>query len=190
MLAQKISDAGTGQHWYPPHIFDPECEVGNVITVERPQTQYAEHAFYDMEASGFYAIASRFVSSELVQSFKVISDNRTAPAEQVSEQTVRSAIERNLSRIDYLINQLRQLSRQLQDIHAVPELFDRICNRWHFTHYQRGVLLHSLKRLQNMAPEQAIWTAELEQQRNTQDVLRFLQNKLDALPVKLNKSTA
>jgi adenosylhomocysteine nucleosidase len=190
VLAQKISDAGTGLNWYPPHVFDPECATGNIITVDRPQTEYAQRAFFDMEASGFYATASRFVTSELVQSYKVVSDNRTAPAEQVSEQTVRSVIERNLSQIDFLINQLWKLTGQLRDIHTTPELFDRICNRWHFTQYQQGVLQQLIKRLDVLAPEQVLWTSELEQQQNAHDVLLFLQNILDTLPVELKKTTA
>lgn len=112
VLAHKITDANTGTTWYPAISFRHSWPTVELISVDQPQTDYADNIAYDMEASGFYTSASRFNSDKLVQVFKLISDNDTSPPEQVSAKFVEEIISTKLDSIDELIQQLIKLEKQ------------------------------------------------------------------------------
>ena len=75
LLMNKITEKTSGESFYPGTLlwgFDSSA----VITVDEIEKEYDEDVAYEMEASGFYRAAQALSSSEFVQAFKVISDNR------------------------------------------------------------------------------------------------------------------
>ena len=134
-----------------------------------------------MEASGFYATATRFSTSELVHCFKVISDNKDQPASRVSEPLTQRLIEQNIDTIDQVLNELDQMAGQLETIEAIPKDFQFCCERWHFTSYQQSVLQRSLKRLEALSYNNDFFYDEVCRLKNGKDVLRYLQQKIDEL---------
>ncbi len=72
----KIVDVSSGQKWYPPQILKTGKSQGSALLTVDQAGDYPEgDALVDMEASGFYSIASRFSTRELVQCVKIVSDN-------------------------------------------------------------------------------------------------------------------
>lgn len=104
-LAHKITDASTGQNWYPVFITKPNIPTASLLTVEQPEQEYREDALYDMEAASFFAAANRFAPSELIHCFKCISDNRASPAEHISKKIVTELIAAQLKMIFTLAEQ-------------------------------------------------------------------------------------
>lgn len=92
LLAEEILESATGQSWRPTLPFRSNLPKVTVCTVDRPETEFATSAAYDMEASGFFAAASRFVRPGLVQVCKVVSDNRGDDLTQLTADRVEGLI--------------------------------------------------------------------------------------------------
>lgn len=100
LLANKITDQASGRSWLLPSAFEPPCDCGEIRTVDRPESEYLSDAAYDMEAAGFFDMASRLVTPELVQVLKVVSDNRDQGPEGVSARAVEAVIQSRLETVD------------------------------------------------------------------------------------------
>jgi hypothetical protein len=90
LLANRVTDASSGQVWYPNLLQVPPCGTDSLLTLERPDASYPHAGMVDMEASGFFPTACRFSGIELVQVLKVVSDNRRSPVRGLSGKQVRA----------------------------------------------------------------------------------------------------
>ena len=115
-LANKITDAGTQQSWYPGIIIAPPCQTASVITVDNAENDYTSSALYEMESSGFYATASRFATTELIHCFKIVSDNPDNPSHNITEKSTEELISKHVETIDILLTQLKQLASEMNEI--------------------------------------------------------------------------
>jgi len=112
-IGHKIQDAASGLSWYPPLVVDLPCPTAPFLTAERREEEYALPWVHEMEASGFYPTACRFSTSELVQCFRVISDNPEATLERSpSASFVERLIRENLDRIESFAEALLSLARE------------------------------------------------------------------------------
>ena len=114
-LADKIIDMDSGKKFYPQLAFKVPCKTSSVLTESKPQTAYSMDCLYDMEAAAFYEISSKFSSSELIHSLKIVSDNEQSPLEKINEDLVRTWITAHLQTINTLILQLRELRNLLSE---------------------------------------------------------------------------
>ena len=110
VLAHRIMDMATEKTWHSQPIVEHIIPTDRLITVDTPEINYRDSAMYDMEASGFYAIACRFTQLELVQCYKVISDNLATPTSTIVPRRVEQLIVAKLDEIDGLIAKLRSRS--------------------------------------------------------------------------------
>lgn len=183
LLAHRVTDIQSRHNWYPQIIFKPPCSTDDVCTVDNPNTTYRDPGVYDMEASGFYASAIRYSTAELVHCYKVISDNRKTPATHLSNKAVPGLIEKNLNTINHIIAQLQALETELNKLSSNPKGFDAYLDRWHFTFCQRNILHNLLQRVEVLAPNYDPWCEGLEDLTTSAEILRFLQARIDTLPV-------
>ena len=109
-LAHKISDQVNQRSWYPSLTFDPPVPLAEVVTVDEPEIRFERDALYDMEASAFFAIASRFSTGDLVQVLKVVSDNRDKPVSDLKPADVSELIGRRLEAVVDLIEKTSALA--------------------------------------------------------------------------------
>lgn len=130
-LADKITDADSGRHYYPPLVFTPPCPTHSLKTVTKPQLTYPERDLCDMEAAAFYETALRFTSGELIQCLKIVSDNETSPAQNIQPKWVTELIGAKLETIAAILNELTQLAELLIKP-ELPEL-TALLSRYHFT---------------------------------------------------------
>ena len=182
LLAHKITDAATGNHWYPPMPFKRPCQSLELITRDQPEADYDANAAIDMEASGFYATAIRFNSSELVQVLKVISDNHANPATEVNAALAEELICARLDVVDQVIQQLQQLNKKLdqQNSTEIQQLF---MQRWRFTVSQQHQLLRLIQRWQ--AKEMPPLSPEnFDGAKNSKAVLNQLAEQIETAPLR------
>lgn len=183
ILAHKITDKASKKNWYPSIVFSPSCEMENLITVDQAENQYGESAVYEMEAAGFFEIASRFSTAELIHCYKVISDNALYSTKDITEETVIRLITTNLEEIDCIVRKIEELSTTLQSLEKVPLYYEEISDRWHFSVYQKGELRRLLKRhelvLCDSEKNNELLVPLLKQCKNGKGVLSFLEKKLD-----------
>ena len=181
LLAHRITDHATGKSWYPPQLFDLPTTTGSLLTVDVPENNYHQDLAYDMEASGYYPVASRFSSMELVQCFKVVSDNRKQSTATVTAKSCTQLITRKLDEIDTLVRALASLAQEVNRWRAPHTGVEQLTAQWHFTVSQQHQLAELARRWQVLMPEQPLWLSALEKQKNATAVLQSLRQHLDSL---------
>jgi nucleoside phosphorylase len=184
VLAHKIVEAASARCWYPPLVIDTPCPTAEVLTVDSPEQAYPRDVIYEMEASGFYPIACRFSTSELVHVLKIVSDNLGNPTSRLTPNRVQALIERQLDAIAALIAGIAALAGELIATEAIPASLGKALERWHFTVSERRRLVKLLRHYELLYPD----TDQMPQAvdaRTAKDVLRWLEARIAASPVRL-----
>lgn len=189
-LAHRITDSTTGTRWYPPQLLNLSLPTDNVVTVDVPETGYPAAALYEMEASGFFPVACRFSSSELVQCFKVISDNKTRASTAVTAKLCEQLISDRLADIDALVTALSAMADEYSTWHAPHPDLEQLAARWHFSVTQQHQLARLARRWEVLTAGQPIWLDQLEKTRRAADVLYCLEQHLGTLEFRSTKKTA
>ena len=171
-LVNKIHDRSTEQTWFPPIVFEPPCTSDKLVTVDRPESEYKFDGGVDMEASGFYSTASRFTTNELVQSYKVVSDNPRSPVRKFSTNEATDLINRNMEDISFLVDQLLNDSHELSALNKIPIMFDQIQNQIKMTHSEQLLIKDRLKKLHLLNPN--VLTDFSENTESAKTVLKYL----------------
>ena len=95
----------TQYNWYPSLLWKTKIKKNPLITVGFPKIRYSKDFIYDMEASGFFKGARKFVGPEMVQSIKIISDNKKSSILNISSNKIENWIKCKTTIIDKLINE-------------------------------------------------------------------------------------
>ncbi|MCB1670639.1 MAG: hypothetical protein R3F41_02805 [Gammaproteobacteria bacterium] len=129
----RVTDFASGRISYPPVLVDPGAPQSQLVTVDDPETVYADDAAYDMEGSVYLSTVTRFVTSELCQLFKVVSDSPDTPSHSVTESVAAGLIESRLEAIDHLVTRLNELAADYNAIYRRPEEVSRLLERFRLT---------------------------------------------------------
>jgi len=187
LLAHKLIDAASEQQWFPGIVMPIPCASETLTTIDKPVLDYQDDTMLDMEASGFYAAASRFQSCELIHSLKVISDNRQRSSEQITEKTTTAIINDNMATIDSIMTSLLELSSQLNKIEQTPtEIYD-FMEQWHFTTYQQNELRLLLRRWHALSLTNKPSRHHFSNQTTGKAVLIAIKQFLDEQPIIFTK---
>ncbi len=149
-LANCIVDSLTQRTFYPLFTTDFVLPTGKVITVDVVETEYKQHAGYDMEAFGFAASASRFSTFEMIHCFKVVSDNRDNSVQHLTRMEIQKLVAGHVDSIDLLCCQLRDLTKSVAQRIEPEDPTVAFANHWRMTVAQREILrkyLHKTKLL-------------------------------------------
>ncbi len=184
VVAHRITDTATGKSWYPPQLPGQPVPGSCLRTVERPELRYRNDTLYDMEAAGFYPAACCCTTAELVQSFKVVSDNPAHPAAGITAKYCERLIGDQLATIATLTEILQSLQGKYAAWHAPHPDLDRLTQQWHFTVTQRHQLAALLKRWHALT-QQPLMLDALYRQRQAAGVLRLLEQQINTMPVVL-----
>lgn len=85
----KVTDTATQRSFFPDLLVDLELPLAEVCTVDRPVSPIEDSetasppTLYDMEASGFWQAAQRFLPSDSIYSMKVVSDYGFASSQEI-----------------------------------------------------------------------------------------------------------
>jgi flagellar biosynthesis/type III secretory pathway chaperone len=145
LLANKIVHRASGECHYPVPLF-PGFDAGELHTVDKPEYDYPEDVAYDMEAAGFYAEATQYTTIELVQCFKIVSDNKARNADLVSLKSVKKLLADKLQTIHQLVEAMLHLQSSYADFTAVPEQLQQLLARVHLTATQQVQVKRLLQR--------------------------------------------
>lgn len=179
VLAHKIVNTEAGTAVYPTFLEASPCPRAALISVDQPADQYPDNALVDMEAAGFYDAATRFSSSELIHSLKVVSDNCAHPAEMVNAAHASTLIAEHANTIDQVMTQQRTLLDELCAIHQPPEQYAPIMHRWRFSHSQQFQLREMLRRWSVLRDGQQPSMHDLEHCTSGKQVIQWLNAQLD-----------
>jgi nucleoside phosphorylase len=175
-LIDKITDADTQKHYYPPLVFSPPCPTSGIKTVSIPQSDYLHSELCDMESSAFYETAIRFTTGELVQCLKVISDNSLSPLANIRPKQVSAWIAEQLPVIETLLASLRGLAETVSV--SEPPLFAELLQRMHFTANEQIQLKNLICRWQVLNSQEAlVFDKSLQKAR---DILQWLERAVNS----------
>ena len=184
-FAQKITDQATKKSWYPPQIIGIPGVGAHITTYDEPVTSYPGETVCEMEASAYYAVATRFSPGEVVQCCKIISDNRLIKTSDLTPQRVEQLVGEHVGEVDSLIQSLSELAKDLvrcdQD---QPELLQFI-ERWHFTISQKVQLREALRKLMARNAEKMLQVEQWQHCGSAKHVLSEIERYLKSQPVTL-----
>jgi adenosylhomocysteine nucleosidase len=144
----KIRDSISGKHYYPMTPFKTKLDYQTCETVNQPLSDYKIDRVFDMEASAFFATASRFSTAEFIHCLKIVSDN---PVEKIGKNEPRSIelIARNLPRIIEFSEQLRSVILQSSQIGINRSILEGWLTAARYTQSQQTMLQTHLSYLLN-----------------------------------------
>lgn len=183
VLVNKVIDEGRKAQYFHTLAFEAPCRTEECITIETPDHAYMTNKVYDMEAAGFYAIASKIAPIELIHVFKVISDNPSHPIKEVTKKEIHSHIYNNMDVIHTILSEMQALVDGMA-LEKTP-LLDEFIKRWHFTTFEILELKKLLQRWQLLCPDQILLSQDLFEKKTSEDVLSFLREHIEAIPLKV-----
>ncbi len=154
-LINKITDDRHTTTWYPQILFKTDCTSAALITHDAPATEY-QAALFDMEASGFYQMALRLGTAELIHCLKIVSDNQEHPVEKINADVVKKLIAKHKTTIEQVLEALRPLAEELNSIKAVPDHYQSLIEQYHFTQSERLHLARLLRQWTVRFPKEDI----------------------------------
>lgn len=187
ILAHQIIDQANGRRYYPVFVIDRPVKTASVWTVDKPEKEYVnDQAVYDMEASAFWSVASRFTTAELIHCYKVISDNQYSSCSCLKAHQVEDLMKGHVSQISELMKNLDTLRQSLLNLDLPLEEMERFLQRWHFTHTQQIQLRSLLQRWKVCTSKNSLdlWDGELLAQTKSQHVLQYLDKRLRHLTMR------
>ena len=189
LRSHRITDAASGRSWYPSQSIKASCTGAELICVDRIENCYHNEAAYDMESAGFYPIATRFSSAELVHCCKVISDNLESPVGEFRHDHVEPLIAPCVPEIAGIVSQLQAEERRSEALMANQPDIDAFTERWHFTVSQRHRLRKVLWRWSLLAADTDLWDSKLAGCRDGAGALQCIEQRIDALPIVLTSKS-
>lgn len=144
----KITDSQSNRHYFPVPTFVSKLQSRACISLDQPGEKYHHEAIYDMEASAFFATATRFSTAELVHSLKIISDNHHHQT-GYDKTSVSELIRSQLESINGLVEKLQKLNQQMIDLEVAPDQWQQILQQAHFSQTQQARLKTLLRFLKD-----------------------------------------
>jgi nucleoside phosphorylase len=182
VVAHTVTDGASGKRWYPPRLDGPSLDAVEVRTVDRPESAFDSEAAYDMEASGFVSAALRFSTAELVQSIKIVSDNRETTLSAWTSGAVRDLVESRLEAVSSAVAYFREIARELDPLRREEiesrALLSAYCRRAHFTASESRKLRRLLQRWAALDPEAS---RESAAGKTASEILEGLERRVHAL---------
>ncbi len=143
VTAHAINDDATGQTWYPSLTFKPSGATATVVCVDAPASDYTADTAFDMESSGFYSAARRFVGAEFIHCFKTISDNPDHDITTINKARVIDLVQGSLASLTQSIDRLVALHATAFDTADIEAMVNTIKENMHLTRTHG----HQLRRL-------------------------------------------
>jgi len=173
-IADRILAEKDRQTFYPPQLIDPKIIRSSLLTCNQPSQKYEPDMGYDMEAHSFYITASKWITRELVQVVKIVSDNLQNPIHAVNPSSVTKGIEKNLASILSIVEELEALASEIRPSRKVTACKRQALLTQKFSQTQT----HLLERLLNQAHSLKIQDAEilqcLEREKNAKNALKSI----------------
>ena len=186
-LVAKVTDAASGQTWFPSRVFSAALPVCELLTIDEPRKDYQE-VLFDMEGAGFFSAVSGCATTELAQTVKVVSDNAERPPEDLTPTRISRLLEDNLAVIDELARQLLSLAgEERRRLHPGAD-YEALIRERRFTATQREQLKTLLRKWRALRPEGGateLLTKEATGSVNAAQIIARLRVEVENAPIRL-----
>lgn len=179
VLVNRIEDRQTGQVYFPtPGLWSGPGSA--LVTVDDPESGYPGDEAYDMEGAAFWKAAIQYGVLDLLQLFKVISDNPHQDVSQFRPEQVADLMTAQREAIAAVLDKLHEQAGSFQSRHAMPVAFTNLIQRLHFTATQRTQLRSLFRRWTAYGREQALEELVADYRGDARSLLSELELKLAA----------
>ncbi len=185
VIIKKITDAATGQTWFPSLVFAVTIPSRDLLTLDEPESNYRNELF-DMECAGFYRAASGIATLELAQAVKIVSDNAEQPMDRVDPTLISRLTQQNLPVIEEIMRQMQALSALQLRLNDTGPDYHAITKRRHFSVSQQRQLQVCLRKWRALHPGDGGLVQRVAGKKTAAEILRFLQGELDRAPIRLH----
>lgn len=137
-----IEDVSSCKLFYPI-CFSTSYKMEKLYSVTQVEHSYKKQGLYDMESSGFFYAASRFVTLEQIGLFKVVSDNQFHRPDLVTKQKLHELILSSIPDFEKWLTHLPSISLQkdpVVDLEKVYQVF-------HLTYMEKYKLQQLCKKM-------------------------------------------
>ena len=131
-----------------------------------------------MEGSGFFDIACRLSCQQLVLVLKIVSDGPGNDAENLTNKKITDLVSRNIHEISKIVSEMELAIQQEHDRLKLPDVYNSIINKWHFTQTQKHQLKELVKHWQLFTPKAEIMSYLIDSM-DAKSVINNLSFKLD-----------
>jgi len=171
-------DMQTGDSYYPTMTAKWSGVNSALFTFDNACTDYPEDVLVDMEGAAFFNVASKFSSSELVQSLKVVSDNESESIERLNAKLLSELIQQNIQSLDIFISALLILQIQVIEIANTNKEYLDIIDSLHSTVSQRQQYRELIGKLMSLGAFNDLDKKKILEVNSMSQVLKALNNKL------------
>ena len=179
-LGNKITDQSSGASAYPSQLIKG-VDVGSVVTVDEPENSYPLDAAYEMEASAFFSEATKYSTAELVQVFKVISDNLKNPISEIDLQVVPGLIAAQAPQLLALIERMSVIVQQHNFSQRLPNYYHEICLKIRLTVNQKLQLRRLCQRYKALGLEEKLERVADLKAGNARQIIQQLAERIDRI---------
>ena len=183
ILVNKNVDVTSGDVWYPPQIWDFDIPQGELHTLEKPSQDYLPNIAYDMEAAGFFEVATKFSTSELVQSIKVVSDNKLSGIDKIDKAYVENLILECLPLLSSVIDKMNSISEDTIALQDDVLQLDSFFDKWHFSVSQQTQLRKVLQRFKVVFPDRDLGPEDFLDIRTSRALIQHIAALVDKHPI-------
>ena len=176
-LAHKIVDIDSGRSFFPQLPFAVPCTTLALATHAKPHVSYVGDELYDMEAAGFYEMAVKFSTSELIHAVKVVSDNAETPIANIDASLVENWIGGQIPVIEGLLIQLSKMQQVLQAQDST--LYQQLLTQFHFSVTSALKLKTLIQRWHLLQGEKALIGPEANL-RSAKELIAWIESRLDS----------
>lgn len=180
-----ITDHASGRRVYPPNLFRCKLGAGELLSIDKVEREYGRPCAYDMEASAFWDVATRFSTAELCTCLKVVSDGPEADVDTLDKDRIRQLSENLVLPVQDAVTGLSKLATEVTEPALLRSQVQECIERWHFSVTRQRQLRQLLSALLAAGALEQRIDDELKMQNNAQSVLDVLDARLRALPVTL-----
>ena len=185
-LIDKIMQKSTKQCFYPGAIIKSNLRKGELLTVDEPVSEYSNVDLVDMEAAEFTKVASRISGRDLVVIMKVVSDCPSSSLDNLNKLKVSELISNNIPAIFQHIEKMTSMATIEKERFIIPQEYEDILIKWHFTVSQTHELRKLIKRVLVACPSVNV-IEELKGLKNAREVINYLKDTMDNYEIDWNK---
>ncbi len=158
-LGNRISTEEAGQAWYPVAVWNRkrDLERREIHTVDAPTNDYPDGGgLVEMEAAGFYGIASRAASSEFCQVLKVVSDDPEHHMDAIDKPMVTRLCHEALDQAEDWLGAFREILVEENEKTADSDAFEHLVSELRFSVTQQHQLRRLLQQLQALGYRESV----------------------------------
>jgi len=150
-LAHSIEEFTTGNRWFPQCLCKAPWPSHPLLTNDTIETNYTSESLFDMEAAGFFRMASKLSTLEFIHSIKIVSDSNIAEAQALTPALAEQWIGNQIGAIKQFIEQLQALTISGEATHTLQTLLEQLSERFHLSvteQHQTKIRLQKMQALQ------------------------------------------